>query len=842
MKKSKLSELFGSIPDFVRSHRLKLWIGLAIFSIGGIAGINFLKLDMTLESMFQENDPARRSYKKLKETFGGDDSIYIVYRAKDGDVFSKKSLVALQGVHNALYEATVLQEGEGRESTLAHIIDMKSLIDVSYTEVLEDGLVSRDFVGENIPETAADRERLRNQALEHRDYPLFYLSQDSKFGGIFIRTDFGAIPEENDSEESIEDMDIDTEKPGEEKEASVRYRQTQLWEYSKLVAVLNEILERPEFTAHLEFYAVGNPIVMSFFSDVLNEELSLFLLAAVLLMMVVLAFLFRSCSAVAWSLTIIVLTALLTLGLSGWLGLAMNMMVTVLILLILVVGIADSIHILSGYQFFRNRHLNHRQALQAVLKKSGLACLLTSITTSIGLLSLVFVNIPPIQYFGIAAALGVMTAFLLTIFYLPLMLDIWQPISKKRRESIESGQWKPIWIQKFLDIMEPISLRYPMLIAAVFGVLVVIACYGVFRVQVDSNMIEIIEEGTPIRTAYNLVDSAMGGSQNLEIYLEFEKEDALKDPKVLTAMDAFQTYLLQDYPRFVVRTNSLINVVKNTYSVLHQNDPERYTIPQKPDLLSQVLLLFENANREDRQLLATDDYRQGRISVRVKNFGSMEYLDFMETIEREMEAVFSPLHSVYPNMKVELTGGLALMMRVIDYISWSQIQSFGLALAVITVLLLFVLGSPRFGIVAMIPNLFPVLVTFGVMGLFNIPLDGDTLIIAPIVIGIAVDDTIHFITHYRLELAETGNNIAESIRLSIREAGQAITFSTIIIALGFFTLVFCSHRGMANFGYLTVIAFFSALFADLLLLPAVCVLFHINQKGMPPMRKRAAAD
>lgn len=829
MDGSKLGAQFEKVPDFVRSHRRKLWAGLLFLSVGVIAGLSQLRLDMTLESMFQENDPAKRVYERLKETFGGDDNFYLVYRAKDDDVLSEKSLGALKRIHDVLFEITAEPE-DGGESMLEHIVETKSLINVSYLEVGEDGLVSRDFVGEAIPGTESDREKLRDQALRHRDYPLFYLSEDSRFGGIFIRTDFGTIPEESETEEAPDDTDFDLEEIEAVDRGRVKYRKTQMGEYSSLVAALDRILEREEIAEHLEFHAVGNPVTMAFFNDVLNNEMSLFLPAAVFLMLSVLYFLFRSFCAVVWSLAIVVLTALLALGLSGWLGLAMNMMVTILIMLILVVGIADSIHILSGYLFFRKRRLDHRQALRSVLKKSGLACLLTSVTTSIGLLSLVFVDIPPIRHFGIAAALGVTIAFALTIFYLPLMLDVWQPIPARKRDRIEHGRLKSTWTERFLGRVEPLSFRFPRLIAVVFGVVVLIAAYGVSKVRVDSNIIEIVKEGTPLRIAAELVDSAMSGSQNLEIYLEFRQEDALKDPKVLNAMDNLQTYLQTEHPRFVVRTNSLVNVVKNSFQVLRQNDPKMYAIPQKPDLLSQVLLIFENANLEDRKLLATDDYRQARISVRLKNYGSLEYLDFMNSVEERIDRIFSPLKTAYPQMKVELTGGLALMMRMIDRISWSQIKSFGLALVVITVLLFLVLGSLRFGLVAMVPNVFPVLATFGVMGLFGISLDGDTLIVAPIVIGIAVDDTIHFITHYRLELAETGGDIAESIRLAVREAGQAITFSTIIIAMGFLVLVFSSHKAMANFGYLTALAFFCALLADLLLLPALCVLFNVGRE------------
>ncbi|MBT6500635.1 MAG: MMPL family transporter, partial [Deltaproteobacteria bacterium] len=248
----------------------------------------------------------------------------------------------------------------------------------------------------------------------------------------------------------------------------------------------------------------------------------------------------------------------------------------------------------------------------------------------------------------------------------------------------------------------------------------------------------------------------------------------------------------------------------------------------------QTLFLFDSANPDDRQLLVTDDYREGRIAVRLYNYGSIAYLDFLKEVKQKISELFDPLKSDFPGIEVQITGGLALMMQMIDYISWSQIQSFGLALIVISILLLFVFGSLKLGLIALIPNIFPVLMTFGTMGLLGIPLDGDTLIIAPIVIGIAVDDTIHFLSHFRVELSESGK-ITDAIVLSIKEVGQAISFSTIILVLGFLTLTVSTHMGMARFGYLTAIAFISALLADLLLLPALCYLTHKSKEYLKPV-------
>ena len=264
-----------------------------------------------------------------------------------------------------------------------------------------------------------------------------------------------------------------------------------------------------------------------------------------------------------------------------------------------------------------------------------------------------------------------------------------------------------------------------------------------------------------------------------------------------------------------MQTASLVDVVKSTFKALNEDREEMFVIPENEGMLQQTLFMFETANPDDRQLLVPDDYSQGRISVRVLNAGSMEYVDFMDQVDMLLERTFSPLKSRYPTLKVEITGNLGMMMKTVDYISRSQIQSFSIALGVVSLLLLVVFGSIRVGLLAMIPNVLPIVVTFGVMGFFDISLDVDTLIITPLIIGISVDDTIHFLTHYRAEVLQHAD-IRAAIRRAIKEAGQAISFTSLVLITGFLFLIISSHQGLANFGILSAVAIGTALIADLI--------------------------
>ena len=778
---------------------------------------------MTMESFFRKDDPVRLLHERFKETFGSDEGVYIVYRANDGDVLSRASLEAVRGIQQVLLLGDD-EVSEDDETLLEHVMDVTTIVNASYLEVDGDALISRDFV-EAIPETTPSREALRATALAHDDYPRFYISDDSEYGGIFIRTDLGIASEDAGAiEEMFDAADDSADETNVDATGSVS-EPIDMADYGAFMGAVMRVTLRPEHTAALTFYPVGNPVVMAFFNDVLIAELDGLFNGAMLIMMVVLAFLFRSFSGVLWPVAIITFTAAFTLGLLGWLGVTLSSMIGILIILILVVGIADSVHIMSGYLHWRETGENHEEALEHTFRKSGLACLLTSVTTAAGMLSLAFVPLPPIQYFGLSAALGVTFAFLFTVLLLPLMLDLWPPVRKIDAPGRDAPR-----IQRALRTLEPVATRWSTAVILAFSVVGAVALYGVSRVQVDTNFVDIIRPGLPIREAHDLVDRVMGGTQNMEIYLDFGTSDALKDPDVLNAMESLQRWLESEHPEFVVRTDSLVDVVKDTYRSINEDREEMYRIPQDPTTLAQTLLLFEMANPDDREQLAPDDYGEARINIRMFNYGSATYVEFFDTVQAHVDRTFEGLEKRYPELDVGITGNLPLMMQMSDYIGRAQLQSFALVLIVVTVLLLAVFGSARAGIVAMVPNVYPVLITFGVMGLWGIPLDADTLIIAPLIIGIAVDDTIHFITHFRAFSLEKGD-MRSALAATIREVGQAITFTSVILVLGFLILLTSMHQGMANFGVLIGIAMASALLADLLLLPALLKRFGVGFKA-----------
>lgn len=850
----KINLFFENLPDQLRANRI--WIGLFfLFATVFLAfGVRNVVIDESLAAYFHKDDPVKQAHDKFKGIFGGDEYVYIVYKARDKDIFSASSLAALKGLHHALADYR-LDLTDNEASPLDHMEEVKSLINVKYMESFDNTLYSRSFIGDRLPGTQPAgekvREAYRQKALDHPDYPLIYLSRNSQYGGIVIRTDFNAQIKRKitaDSEGTFEsgsgpDYHFDTDDPMDPGDFVAQDRfltagqdpgvqrsdlpaveeleQTNIREYPRFMKALRAVLADPAYADVLEFYPVGNPVLMDFFTTAVIQDMGRLMSLVLLLIVLMLWLLFRSFSAVIWPVLIVLFTIVWVLGLVGWINIPMSAMLQVIIFLSLSVGIADSVHILSGYLFFRNNYLDHEKALRAVMKKSGLACLLTSLTTAMGLLSLTLVPLKPIALFGLFAAIAVVFAFVLTLFLLPLLLDVWAPVSRKRQ------QGKGHFIQEWLMRVEGIGIKWSWQVVTLFSLAGLLLFYGLLELKIDSNFVEIIKKGQPLREAYTLVDEHMGGTGNMEVMVDFKQADALKDPQVLFAMEDLQKFMKNDKTHRVVKTYCLVNVVKESFKALNNDDPNAYIIPKDPQVLSQVLFLFENANPRDRSRLVSDDYSKGRIKLNYTNVGSIEALEILGTIQGFIDLRFDLLTRSYPEQEVTLTGSMALLAIMLDYIAWAQIKSFGLALVVISLILLMVLGSWKAGLVALAPNLFPILATFGLMGYFKIPLDADTLLIAPIIIGLAVDDTIHFMTHFRIEMERT-QNIAAAAITSIREAGQAIAFTSIILSAGFLVFILSFHNGLSNFGIFAAIAVLTALVSDIFLLPALIRVINLN--------------
>ena len=888
-----ISDYFERLPNKLRPWRWSIIAFALASTIFMAVGSTKFVIDITLDSWFSEDDPVLQSLDEFRNQFGSDDGVFIVYEAKDGDVFSPTSLRLVNQLTNNLSRWQDITQSEldaaGITPDLArkldHIKRVQSLTNVRIQVNSGDTLSSPRLI-QNLDMDAVETEKLKAIAMAQSNLPLFLFSKNHRYGAIMVTTDFGAIPlaaslgsasEQNlgsssndlmadDEFELIGDFsgDLATDFDATASQTSVRFEDMDSGLYLTFMEAVSRLYKQPEFLDQFNFYPIGNASMVELAVDDMMQA-GLLLLGMVLVINILLWTLFHSASAVVWPQIAIGISALFVVGTLGWLGLESSTLISLTVMLIIAVGVADCVHVMSSYVYFRRDGYDHEPALSKAYGKTGLPILLTTITTMAGMGALTITGMAQFVMFGVTSAAGVFLAFLYTIFLLPTLMDLWHPMPNEKSQAAQLGpklgwrlwlsylvwpvamlfklmwlllwpvrfilrrsglQWllSGIWLQDLLDKIPAFVQQYKHAVNFGFVSLFVVCLYGATQVKVDSNIAELYREGSPLRTAYTIVDEHMMGTGSLEILVDMQQSDALMQAGILQTMDRLQRHIENKYSQHVIRTNSLADLVKDTHAIMQDGSDVYKTIPNDNLAVSQLLYLFNSSNPEERRALVNDDYSQSHISVQLRNAGSSEYAEFFELVQIDIKEAFAVYEQQYPNMDVHVTGTLAMMMRLMDDMSNNQFKSLALAMVLISGLLVLTLGSVQAGLMSIIPNMIPATLAFGLMGLMGIPLDTDTLMIAPLIIGIAVDDTIHFITHYRMALAKH-SDMRMALVDTIKEVGQAVTFTSLVLGCGFFMLSFSNYLGLAKVGAFGSLAIFVALLCDLLFFPALIMVF-----------------
>ena len=871
-----LNKYFAKVPGQLIPYRKTVLILALLSTIFMGYGASRFVLDTSFSVWFSESDPAIEALDEFRDQFGSDEGLFIVYEAKDGDVFSNKSLKLISEITEVLDNYQQISDDVWLEKyglntdvveSLTHIKRVQSLSNIRIQKNENDVLSSPRLVPKKIPSDIKKLNEISSEADEQPSLLLFMFSKDHRYGAISINTDFGAIPvvQESDDELSLfsdDDWsdDFDASMDDEAVVQRIEYQPDDPALYMPFMKSINAIIEQPKMTKHFNFYPIGTSAMMSLAMDTMIQAAFL-LVGMVVIINLLLWTLFRSASAVVLPQLAIGLSILFVIGGLSWLNLASTTLIALTVMLVIAVGVADCVHVMSSYLFFRRDGEEHDEALSQAYGKTGVPILLTTITTMAGMSSLAATGMPMFVQFGLSSAAGVFFAFLYTIYLLPVLLNYWHPMQVKkisqtdenRKSSIKAVALfmkskvlsvlcffaKPLmrgvkkvglvwlfsaeWLQPLLDKIPAFVERFRYLIAIIFFGGFIVCLYGATQVKIDSNLVELYSDDVPIGQAYDIVDENMMGTGNMVIVVDTLRSDGIMDPDVLNSMDRLQNKIEASYSNYIIRTNSLADLVKDTHAIM-QSSEEFRTIPDSQIAVSQLLYLFNSSNPEERRALVSDDYSKSHISVQLRNAGSNEYKEFFREIQQDINNEFNKLTKSYPEIKVQITGSFALMMRLADDISKNQFKSLAIAAVVISLLLMVTLGSLQAGVMSIIPNLIPATLAFGLMGLLGIPLDTDTLMIAPLIIGIAVDDTIHFISHYRMSLAQN-HNMKFALVETIKEVGQAVTFTTLILGCGFFMLTFSDYLGLAKIGGFGSLAIFVALLCDLLFFPALIMIF-----------------
>lgn len=562
-----------------------------------------------------------------------------------------------------------------------------------------------------------------------------------------------------------------------------------------------------------DFVYAGRAIGINYYVDQMQNETGFFIGLSFVLVIIFLVFTFKSIWGVWVPLIVVTFSMVWIVGFMGMVGQPINLILTVLPSIIFVVAMSDVIHLVSKYFDELRLGKEREDAIRTAYKEVGFATLLTSLTTAIGFLTLLTVNMEPVQDFGTYISIGVVMAFCLAYTLLPALLVLVRP-PKISNIAVTRNFWYN-WLHRTFLVL--LKRRF----AVLYGFIAVlgIGIYGLSTVEANYFLLEDLKEDSPLRKDYDYFDKEFMGLRPFELAINVKDTSvSVTDYCVLQEIDKIEAYLLGEYGlRHCFSVTSLLKMANRTQ---HGGQQKYYILPTEQESVK-YLKTIRTYDRDNRLLAFVDSTeRYTRISSNIGDLGKY-------VIDERNEEFYKFLNEeVDLNLiDVRITGTGHLLDRNITTLS--KKLTFGLLIAVLVVSLLmgFLYRSLKIVILAMIPNIFPMIMLAAILGFGGLNLTVSTAIIFTISFGIAVDDTIHFMSKFKIELNK-GKSVLYALKRTYLSTGRAIVLTTLILCSGFLLLMMSDFLGTFFIGFLISATLLFALIADLFLLPVLLILFY----------------
>jgi predicted RND superfamily exporter protein len=509
----------------------------------------------------------------------------------------------------------------------------------------------------------------------------------------------------------------------------------------------------------------------------------------------------------SWRYTLLTIGAVLvsvvwTLGLYDLAGFNYNVLSSMIVPLVIVLAISDDVHILQHFGEAR-REGSAESAFVSTVSHLMAPLLGASGTTALGMLSLTTSSIVAVREFGFGSAIGVMVDFVISIILVPTVLCWMKP------ERAMAPQRS--WFENPMRSVAAFTIRRARLVMIVAGVLTLVSVAGLARLRVDTNHINFFSPEHPLGASAGVIDGKLSGIYSFQVFLE-GPADSLKQPDALRRMERLQAELRT--LEFVRKVTGLSDYVKRVHREL--GDRHEAVIPDDPQVVAQELFVFGlgDEGRVELQRVAASDFSKAQITVNLASMSSDLVFEQVDIADRKAREIFEG-----SGITTTVTGAGRLFAMLDHYLVTSQIGSFTTAFITVFGVIFLVFRSWRFGLLAVIPNLFPVLAIFGVMGWLGISLNVATVMLASVALGVVDDDTIHFISRYRKETAR-GAATDEAIGLATAHEGRAALTTAIINSCAFGVLALSEYRPSAWFGGLLALTMIVAFLAEIFVLPA----------------------
>lgn len=729
-----------------------------------------IPFDNSTERYFVAGDPTLLEFDKLEEYFGDNEYLLIGFEATPGteDIFQSETLDGIQRISDFL-------------DFHPYVTQLRSITNFQYIHADGDDLRT-DYLIEDINEVIGNPDEIAT-------IKTILLEEELALDTLITR-DFRNV----------------------RIAARVEYREETSAHKIELVQDLYKFVEEDGFESdQYELHLSGYPLANERFETVTAEDTSVLIPVMILLMVIILFFSFRSLVATLFPWLVIASSMLIVLELQYYLKIPHTTIDSAALApTLIIIGIGITVHVLIEFFHFRNNGKNSLESARETIEHIWIPAFFTAITTSAGFYALSITKIMPIKEFALLGAIGPLVMFLFSLTVLPAMLSYLGNVSTKTATVLHGGV-----ISKITQKIPDFTLRNRNPILALSVLALIFSILYLPSIKVDTNYVTLFKEASKTRQDIIYFDDAFKGMLTLDIILDSGEYDGVKNPEFLAKMEAMQNWLTQREALGPI--NSLVDYLKEINMALHGDDTAYYQLPDSANMTAQYLLLYESSGaNEDLSDIKDFDNQMARLVVPVVNMKASDMKAELDTIDAYMMSNFPELNPI-------ITGTIALYTVQDIYVSSGMVQSFLIALSVITVFFIALFRSFKYGLLSIIPSILPIILAGSVAGFLGIFMDQSAVIVFAMTMGIAVDDAIHVMSRYLLA-RQQGSNTHDAIQRSMNESGRAVVFSSIVLVSGFSVLCFGSFTTVIYVGLFGAIIMSLALIGDLLVLPAILYL------------------
>ena len=746
-----MRKIFNKIISLQILYPFRFLIVISLITIFSIIQLFFLKFDFTIENLFPENDQEVEQYYNFRDEFGREDNIISLTYNCDDPFLLKNYL-----------ENKKITQNLSKINGILNVLSISNLgieLNISETNLPDENLTQKQI------------DEIRNYIFKYSIFTNNLISEDGTITSIILEVD-----------ESFNDH------PGR----------------LKIMKDIENIIDNSNW----DWYETGIPVLRTKYVQYMIGDFIKFFPPVTIILFLVLYMMFKSMKIVLLPILTVFISVIWILGLMSLFDFSINIITYIVPTLVMIVGVADSVHILIKYNQDIKISNNTKISIKKTIQGIGNAILLTSLTTSIGFLSLLSTNIVMIKEFGFLVAIGVLIAFLVSIFLIPPLLILMDNTYPLKTKSSKKGIRYYI-LKRIVEV----NKNHHFIILIISSIFIVLFIDFASKVESNSALLDDLSSGNELFDDMKFTEENMGAVFPFEVIITTKDEknnlieNGIANSRIIVFVNKIQKKIIS------------IPEIRKTISVVDYldiiNDNFNEESEEKSYLNDELIFQYFVLNEDIFQNLINFEYSKTRISARIKDINSTRAKEIVKEINEWKS------ENIPDDIQISLTGTTLMALKVNDYLVNNLIISFLIAFGVIFISMGFLFKSLKLAIFSMIPNLIPILFLAAIMGIFDIKLRPTTAMTFAIAFGIAVDDTIHYMVRFRQELSMNNGNFIEANSETIFSTGNAIISTSLILGCGFLVMVSSNFLPSRDFGFLSAITMFGAIIGDLFFLPTM---------------------